>query len=305
MRRKVAFTIFLIGVIVLVCGVSGILSGGFQFGLLTGFMGALLFALDFAPRHEPAPGAPPPLPLLKTVLGVFYEPSRVFQNLRARPRWVTAFLIIALSSVTYHVVFTYRMTPEKIALAEINKAIEGRLISEDEEERVKALRMESARASLAIVNGAAMQVVGLFIFILGLALLYKLGVFTFGGRIQWQQALSVATYAALPPILIAKMLSLFLLFIIPLEYIDPFKGQHALIRDDLSIFLSPGQHPILYTAATFVSLISLYKIWLTITGLRNGGERVSSSVALTVALSLWGVALGLAIMFASLHPTSV
>ena len=63
------------------------------------------------------------------------------------------------------------------------------------------------------------------------------------------------------------------------------------MTDNLGALVSPAEHPILFGALSAFGVLTFYYLWLVATGLRNGGERVSSSSAWTLAIILWGIGL--------------
>ena len=306
MRRIVGVIIFVIGLALLVGGIVGKTFGLAQTGGFAMFIGLLVFGLSFIRPHQPAPDAPPPLPPAERIAGIFYEPSRIFQNLRHHPRWLAAFLVIALSSIIYQVAFTQRLTPEVIAGTTADKVIEGGWIPPDRAAGFREQQIEEATSPVARVTAPLSQVGALFIFMLVLAGLYLLGVMLFGGRMNFWQALAVATHAMLPPIVIEKLLSIVLLYIQSPDDIDPIKGQQrGLVRADLGILFNPAEHPYLYTLASFIGILTFYTIWLTATGLRHTGEKVSTGAAWTITLILWGIGLVLALAAAAIFPSFV
>src|SRR6266404_9194176 len=46
--------------------------------------------------------------------GIFFEPTAVFRNLRAHPRWLAAILIIGCLNAVYITAFYHRLTPDRI-----------------------------------------------------------------------------------------------------------------------------------------------------------------------------------------------
>jgi len=108
--RPVAVALFVIGLLVLVGGIAKFIPGGVGTGGAVAFLGILWFALSFISLPQVA-GAEPPMASSERVLGMFYEPTRVFRNLRAHPRWLTAFIVIAVLAAVYSFAFTRRLTP--------------------------------------------------------------------------------------------------------------------------------------------------------------------------------------------------
>jgi hypothetical protein len=288
MLRIAAAIVFSIGALLLILGMTRVLPAGTTptaFSLI--FFSAVLGGLSFIRKPQPAPDAPPPMSPVARVLGVFYEPARVFQNLRAHPRWLAAFVVIVLVNIIYMAAFTQRLTAERIAEFTVSKVIESGLIPDDQVGRVREQAMEEARVPMSRVNGAVNQVVWLFVGFAFLSGVILLIVLMFGGRINFWQAFCVSLYAWLPLAVISKIVSLIILFIKSPDDIHPIRGQQTLLQDNLGILFSPAQNPVLFSVASMFGLLLFYWVWLKATGLRNGGEKVSSGAAWGVAITLW------------------
>lgn len=307
MRRIVSVIFAVVGVLLVVArfvvpGGKPLLGGGI-FAIV---VGGIVFGLSFFKSPEPGPDAPPPLSPGERILGIFYEPGSVFQNLRYHPRWFAAFLVIVLAAGCYQVAFTQRMGAEKLAAAQADKVLEGGWIPAERQAEFRQNAIDDAKSPVARVVAPLNQAGGIFVFMLIVAGLYLLLVMIFGGRLNFFQALSVATYSSLPPIVIQNMLGLVLLYIKSPDDIDPIKGQQrGLVHADLSILFVPAEHPYLYTLTSMIGLFTLYGLWLLATGLRNTGEKVSVGSAWSVALILWFIGVLLALAAAALFPSFV
>src|SRR5882672_215935 len=99
--RPIAIGLFVVGLIVLATGIAKILPGGLGTGIAFAFWGILLFALSFIPRPQPTATDEQPMSPVQKLLGVFFEPSRVFRNLRSHPHWLAAFLVVVLLNIAY------------------------------------------------------------------------------------------------------------------------------------------------------------------------------------------------------------
>jgi hypothetical protein len=122
--RPIAIGLFVLGLIALIAGVAKILPGGIFTGLAFVCWGLLLFGLSFIRLPETAADEPPMSPVQK-ILGMFYEPTRVFRNLRAHPKWLAAFLVIVVVNIVYSVAFVQRLTPERIVAHTMDKLAES------------------------------------------------------------------------------------------------------------------------------------------------------------------------------------
>ena len=94
-------------------GIAKLIPGGVSTGAAVGFFGILMVVFSFI-RLPYIPETERALSLLEKATGVFYEPSRVFRNLRDHPHWVGAFVIIAVLTAIYSFAFIQRITPERI-----------------------------------------------------------------------------------------------------------------------------------------------------------------------------------------------
>ncbi len=306
MRRMVGVVFAVVGVLLIVA--RFVVPGGKPLlgtGIFAIFVGAIVFGLSFIRRPEPGPDAPPPLSPADRITGVFYDPARVFQNLRYHPRWLAAFLVIVICSAIYQVAFTQRLGAEKIATATAEKVIEGGWIPPEMQPEFRQQAIDEAKSPVGRVVAPLSAAGGIFIFMLLLAGIYLLLVMIFGGRMNFWQALSVATYAAMPPLVIQNLLGIVLLYIKSPDDIDPIKGQRGMVHADLGILFTPAEHPYLYTLASALGLLTLYGLWLLATGLRNTGEKVSGGTAWAIALLVWLLGVILALGAAALFPSFV
>lgn len=293
MLRIAAAASFGIGVLLVILGMLRVLPAGtMPVGMSLIFFSAVLGGLSFIRPPAPAADAPPPpMSPVSRVLGVFFEPARVFQNLRAHPRWLAAFVIIALLNIIYSAAFVQRLTPERIAEFTSNKVIEsGWLPPNANEAEFRADQLESVKTPMARVGAVVNTVVFGFAGYAFFAGLIMLIVLMFGGRVNFWQALCITLYSALPVVVITKLLSLVILFIKSPDDIHPIRGAQTLVQDNLGVLFDPAQRPVLFSMASMFGVLTFYWVWLLQTGLRNGGEKVSSGAA-------WGAAIGMWVLF--------
>jgi hypothetical protein len=306
MRRIVGIVIFVIGVLLLLSSIllhSQELGKGI--GITTCIIGAAIFGLSFIPQPDAGPDAPPPLPPADRVTRVFYEPEPVFKNLRYHPRWLAAFLVLALFGMVYQLAFTQRVTPERIAGETADKIIEGGWLegSKISPEEFRAQRVNEAKSVVGRIIGTVSQIEWALIIMLVLASVYLLCVIAFGGRINFWQALCVAVYGSLPPIVISTVLSLILLYTKSPEDIDVIKGSQGLARADLGLLFTPAEHPLLFVVGSFIGVFKLYGWWLTVSGLHNTATKLSKASAWTIAFILWLIGLILILILALIFPS--
>lgn len=304
--RPVAIGLFVVGVLVLVTGIIKLLPGGIGTGAAFAFWGILLFAFSFIPLPQATGSEEPLMSALEKLTGIFYEPSRVFSNLRTHPRWLAAFLVVAVVSVVYAAAFVQRLTPEKIVDYTMEKLEQSPIKPPPEAmEKAKADALLQAKQPVQRVQTAAKSFVGIFVLISFLAALYLLLVLVFGGRINFWQAFSATAYSMVPIVLVQKGLSLVILFIKSPDDIHPILGQETLVQDNLGVLFLPAEHPVFFVLASAIGVLSLYGLWLRASGLRHAGTKVSSSAGWGAAITLWILGLFLITVITAIFPSFI
>lgn len=302
----IAIVFFVLGLVFIGLGVAKLMTGAVGAGIFVVLFSFLLCGLSFIRLPATMPGAPPPMSLLERLAGIFYQPSEVFKNLRSYPKWLVAFLIIGLLYVAYSTAFVQRLTPERTIGYTVEKLAESPIMPAEAIEGAKqnaVQEIQDARTLGKKFTTAVSSMVGMYFLMAFVAALYLLGMLAFGGRMNFWQAFAVAIYSALPATIIAKLLSLLFLYVKAPEDIHPILNADTLVQDNLGVLFTPGEHPVLFVAASFIGLLSFYKLWLTANGLRHGSYRASSGAAWGVVLTLWILGLVLMIAMAAAFPS--
>ncbi|HLN99036.1 MAG TPA: YIP1 family protein [Pyrinomonadaceae bacterium] len=304
--RPVAIALFVIGLLAVATGVAKILPGGLFTGLAFAFWGILLFAFSFIPLPAPTGAEEPPLSAPQKLMGIFYEPSRVFRDLRWHPAWLAPFLVIVLANIVYSTAFVQRLTPDRIVGYTMDKLAESPI-------KPPAERMEKAREDALLqakqpiqrIQTAAKMFVGIFVLGSLVAALYLLAVLIFGGRINFWQALAVYFYASFPVVVIQKLISLLILYIKSPDDIHPIMGQETLLQDNLGVLFNPADHPVMFVAASVVGVLSFYGLWLRAKGLQNAATKASSGAAWGSAILVWALWVIFAVSITSIFPSFI
>src|SRR2546423_13434960 len=297
-RRRPANLMFagialvVVGVVVAVLGLPmiNLVVGGIGTGLSVCALGLLFFGFSFM-RYPAIENAPPKMSTAATLTGIFFEPTNVFRNLRAQPQFLAAVLIAGAMSGAYSVAFSHRLTPERIINYTMDK-LEDSPIKPPPEALATARTdgVEQAKAVTFQIRDLVKKVVSAFFGVAFVAALALLGVLIFGGRMHYWQTYSAIAYVTFPVTLIQKGISFIILYLKSPDDIHPLLGQESLVYDNLGLLIAAKDHPVLYVIAASIGIISLYRLWLSATGLREGGYKVSSSAA-------WGVTITLFVLF--------
>src|ERR1044071_1052090 len=318
MRRMVGVVIFVGGLLVLLSNLLLKVQGVRGLGILGMFIGAAVFGLSFIPRPQPTADAPAPLPPAESATRVFYEPEPVFKNLRHHPRWLAGFLVLTFFGMLYQVALTQRLGVERFAEDQATRELEGGFVPLDKisADDYKQAKIRAAIATATVTKITAPFWVAGFVFLamLVLAGVFLLCVMAFGGRMNFWQALSVAIYGSLSSAVISSVLSLILLYIqSPTDMIPLEVQRHGLARADLGLLFRETNpmvntlvRPVVYTLASAIGLFQLYGWWVTVSGLKNAGEKnISGGSAWAIALMLWLLGMLLTTLLAILAPTFV
>lgn len=302
-----AIAAFAIGLVLVVGSLTKLIPpvGGFGAGFC--ILGIILGALSFirlpaAPKKDEQP-----LSFGQKVTGIFFEPTRVFRNLRDYPRWIGAFIIIALLSSIYSFAFIKRITPERIV--EHSRRQMENLGSwappPDIRERQLSAQMDALKNPFQLVVQTLASFPLLFVLFAITAALSLLAMLAFGGRIHFWQALAVTVYSALPVVVIQKVLGLIILYLKSPEDLHPILNRDTTLQDNLGIVFSPADHPVLFVMASFIGLTAFYGLWLRAKGLHLGATRASSGAGWGVAILLWILLLILVVSVTALFPASI
>ena len=275
-----------IGIVVAVLGLPmiNLIVGGIGTGLSVCALGILFFGFSFM-RYPAIENAPPKMSPAATLTGIFFEPTNVFRNLRAHPRWLGAILIAGVMNAAYATAFVHRLTPERIINFTVEKLEESPFKPPPEAlDKMRTEGVAQQKAATQQIGNAARVIAGEFFSVAFVAALCLLGVLVFGGRMHYWQTYAVIAYVAFPFTLIQKAISFIILYIKSPDDIHPILNQESLVYDNLGLLVSGKDHPVLFVVAAFIGVLSFYRLWLTATGLREGGYKVSSSAG-------WGTAI--------------
>ena len=291
-----AIGLFVVGLILAIGGIAKFLPGAIIPGIAFAVWGVIMFAFSFIPRPQ-VDSKEEPLSTVQTLTGIFFEPTRVFRNLRVHPRWGAAFIIIAVLTAAYSYAFVRRVTPERIVNFSMDKLAESGFIPPQAVEPQRQVQLAEAKNPVNQVMQLFSASFMNFLKYCVAAGLVLLGVLAFGGRMNFWQAFAAVLYAALPWIVIQKILSIGLLYLKSPEDIHPILNQETLVQDNLAILVSPAEHPILFVLLSVIGVLWIYWIWLFARGIRFTGTKVNGSAAwgvtitLTVLMIIFGVVL--------------
>jgi len=302
--RPVAIGLAALGVIVVLGGIAKFIPSGISTGLALFVGGLIMFAVTFI-RLPVVRETEEPLSVLEKVTGIFYEPARVFRNLRSHPDWVSAFVVVTALTLIYSFAFVQRITPDRIVEHMVEKVSQmGPPFTPPPQaiERMRNDQMSALKNPIERVEGMVKSVLGLLLIGAIGAALAMLLVLVFGGRINFWQSLAVTFYSWLPVVVIQKLLGLVILYLKSPDDLHPIRNQDTTLQDNLSLLVVPADHPVLFVLLSFIGLTWFYYLWLRAKGLHYGGTKVSSGAGWGVSIMLYVLLLLFAVVSTALFP---
>ena len=228
---------------------------------------------------------PPQMSEVSTLLGIFMEPGRVFEDLRRKPRFILGAVIIALLMTAYGFGLYYKVG---------EKAVRS-MVAEQIEKSPQTASMPAEQKNGMIEMNMSIQkyiryAIPIFVFISFVVggLLYFLGSKAFGGNGGFMHAVSVWIYSSIPPTVVAMIANFIVLALKTSDEIDLASSQRGVIQANPSFLIDGKAQPVL---ATIIGTLDLFMIWgwiLAAIGLRIT-NRISSG-------SAWGIVILFALL---------
>jgi hypothetical protein len=179
------------------------------------------------------------------------------QELKINPRWLAAFLVVATITAIYSIAFFRRLTPEVIVNYTMDKLEQSPIKPPpDRMAQAKEDAMQQAKQPVQRVQTVAKSYFNQFLLYSFVGALCMLGVLVFGGRINFWQSFAAVIHAALPVVVVQKLLSLLLLYIKDPADIHPILNQEGLVQDNLGFFFLPADHPVLFVLGSAIGVLS-------------------------------------------------
>ena len=222
----------------------------------------------------------------ETLTGIFFEPSRTFEALRARPRFLVAGIILLVVAILVTAVVFMRVDMDQFIRDRIERSPNAAQVSEEQ----KAMQVKFGKILGGVVIPLTVPVS-----IAAGAAVYLLLMMAFGGSISYKKALSVWTYSSLPPQIFGALIAILVMF---LKSPDSLNPEHIAVTNPGAL-LGEGSSRVLVALLSQFDVIRFYGMFLAALGLRKVAK-VSSGQAWGVVITLWAIGLLLAIAAAAL-----
>lgn len=240
------------------------------------------------PASEVAEIEPPRMSEAATLGNIFFDPGETFEDLRRKPRFIFALIIILVISTAFQFVFVSRMGEERFRRSMIEQMDKNpQTQNASPEQRQQGIEMGMK------ISGFVRYLIPVFIvvfFLIG-SLLYWLGTKAMGGSMSFMQGVSAYIYSSFPPTVVMMLANFLILFLKSPDDIDILASQRGLVQANPSFFIDGKSMPAL---ATMLSTIDLFQIWgwiLAAIALRKMGKLSAGSAwAIVLIIALVGIA---------------
>ncbi len=239
------------------------------------------------PPEKIAPAEQAEMSEVSTLLNIFMEPGRTFEDLRKKPRFILGLILIALLS-SASVFGLYQKIGEDGVRRSVNEQLDRSPqtanMPPEQRQGVMSINMTIQKWMPLIV----LVIVAISIFIIGL--FYFLGAKAFGGNGGFLHAVSVVVYSWIPPAVVGFIANVIVLLLKSADEIDLTAAQRGLVQANPSILVDGKTQPVL---AAILSTFDVFLIWgwiLAAIGLRITNKiSTGSAWAVVVIFGLVGL----------------
>lgn len=222
---------------------------------------------------------PPQMSEVGTLGNIFFDPGATFEDLRRKPRFLLASLIMIVLISAFSILLIQKIGFEEMTRARLEQS--SMYQSASTEAKQEMVRQQTSEVVQYITYGATPIVMTIYFLIGGL--IYWLGANAMGGSMTFLRGLSVWVYSSFPPTVVSMLANILILFLKSVDDIDIASSQSGLIHANPSFFIDAKSSPVL---AAVLGTFDIFFIWgwiLAAIGLRIVGK-ISSGAAWAIVL---------------------
>ncbi len=206
--------------------------------------------VDTATQQEP-----PQMSEAATLGNVFVSPGETFEDLRRKPRFILAILIMMILTGVFSFLFVQKMGEDRMKnfmVEQMEKNPQMQSMPPEQKER-----MIETNQQIAGYTRFAIPVFLLIGFAVG-GLIYWLAGKAMGGSGSYWHGLSTWVYSSMPPLVVAMLANFLILFLKSADEIDIATSQSGLVHANPSFFIDAKSSPVL---ATLLGTLDFFQIW--------------------------------------------
>lgn len=236
---------------------------------------------------------PPKMSEVATLGNIFFEPGNTFEDLRRKPRFIMAGLIIIFAVSLFQALFIQKVGFENLVRSRIEASPQTESMAKDDKDKI--IKQQSSPIFKGI-SYAIVPVASIIVFLLG-GLIYWLGANAMGGSAKFLQGVSVWVYSSFAPSLIFVLLNVIVLLIKSADEIDLTSGQGGLAPTNPVFFVDGKSQPVLTALLGGIDILAIYGWFLAAIGLQKVAK-ISSGAAWSIVLILGLASLTIKVVWA-------
>lgn len=216
---------------------------------------------------------------LSRIIGIFWDPKPVYEDLAVRPRWWVPLILLTVLAVAYLAAFSNVIGWERFLEHEFQTNSRIQQLPPDEQQNF----LQQQLKFIAPISYAGAVVGGVVVTVI-IAALFVLVFKTLGGaNLTFKQSFSITYYSFLPNALATILAIIVMFFVNPADF--DLRNPVAL---NLGWFLSAETTPKwLQALASSIDLFSMWIMLLLALGFSTAARKLKYSKALTLVVSLW------------------
>ncbi len=226
-----------------------------------------------------AEDATPQMSEAATLGSIFFEPGKTFEDLRRKPRFILASLLIIIASSVLLIATFEKIGFERIARERIESNPMTQQMSPQEKQ--KSIEMQTLPVVKYFTYGS-IPVVTLISILLG-GLIYWLGANAMGGTMTFLRGVAVWAYASLPPTLVYLLANLLVLFLKSTDEIEVAATRRGVVQASPAFFIDGKTMPVLHAVLGTFDLFFIWGWILAAIGLSITGK-ISKAAAWSIVL---------------------
>ncbi len=190
-----------------------------------------------------------------TLGNIFVSPGETFTDLRRKPRFLLALLLMMIVTTAYQFLFVNKLGEERMRGAVLEQM--------EKNPQVQTLPADQKQTAVdrALTVGSYIRYLFPVFLLVGVAvgaLIYWGAGKAMGGDGSYKHAISAFVYSSFPPTIVAMLANILILFLKSADEIDIGMSQRGLLQANPSFFIDGKTMPVL---STLVATLDFFQIW--------------------------------------------
>lgn len=235
-----------------------------------------------SPVNEPEPEPQPAgMGAFSRLTGVFFEPTKTFEDIAQRPSWIVPLVVVILSALAVSFAISSHLGWDRVMRHQLEMS--PRTAQMTAEQREQAIQLQVKIASVSTYAGPIIGVPLYYLIIAGI-LLGITAIMSAG--LKFKQVYAIVCYSGLPGLISAALL----IAVMFLKNPDEFNLSNPLAFNP-GAFMDPmSGSKFVYSVASSLDLFTIWTILLIATGIKAAaGKKVSFGGALCAVALPWAV----------------